>query len=204
MAAHLATHQPIGVVRTVSGNSPQIIGYSEKAGQTFKQGTPVQLTSGVALVWDGTTVAAGILGIACNAGSNLATDGKGAPGPFGPVGPPGAVLYQQNVQNQSAAFNIPHGSPAVDGRQLVEIANDDTIFEAMVDNNTGASYTLAAANIGVAYGLTVDTNGFWYVDLAKTTTSACVVILQANPNDGFIANARVFIQFISAARQLLV
>ena len=203
MAAFLSKHVAMFVVQTISGNSPQILGYSEKASQTFKNGGPVQLASGYLQEWDGTTVAAGILGICPNAGSNLANNGLGAPGAFGSVGAPGAALYQQNVQNQTSAYNIPHGSPMVDGRNLAQIANHDTIFYGQIDNNTGSNYTLLAADIGASFGMTKDTSGYWYIDRAKTGGSAVVTILKADPNQGLIANACVYFQFLASAMQFL-
>ena len=202
MAANLADHVPIRAVKTISGNQPQIVAYKEKAGQTFLGGTPCQLTAGVLLAWDGVTITNGILGVVLNDGANLATDGAGAPGAFGSVGAPGASVTFGKVLNQTSAVNIPHGAPMVDGRNLSQIANNDTIYEAQVDNNTGANFTLLAADIGATFGMTKDATGHWYVDRAKTGASAVAVILAANPNDGLIANARVYFKFLDAVFQL--
>lgn len=200
MAANLADHQMIRVVQTVSGNSPKTLAINEKAGQTFKAGTPVQLTAGVVLEWDGATVANGILGITTQDGSNLATDGKGAPGAFGSVGAPGTSTTFGSVPYQTSAVNIPHGAPMSDGRTVVELADLDTVFEAQVDNSAGGAYATAQAQIGGKYGLTKDASGHWYVDLNK----ANAVIIQAiNPIDGVGVNGgRVFFTFLQSAQQL--
>lgn len=204
MAANLANHIPIVPIGSISGNQPRIEGYSEKATQTFKGGTPVMLSGGFMQAWDGTTVAAGILGVGLNAGSNLGSSGKGAPGAFTGVGAPGTGTTFGSVPFQTSAVNIPHGAPAVDGRNLAAIANADTLFLAQVDNNTGANFTLLQADIGSEFGMTVDANGWWYVDRAKTTvgTNTVVVIVNTWPNSGLVANALVVFKFIETAWQL--
>lgn len=205
MAAHLSTHMPINLARTVSDKSWQILGLAEGITQTFLPGTPVEFSGGYIIAWDGSTVAAGIAGIALNGGSNLASAGLGAPtNAFSGIGAPGATpLFTDKIPNQSAAVSIPHGAKVVDGRNLIAIADANSIFEAQVDNNSGSSFTLAQTNIGVAYGLSKDTNGSWYVDLAKTGGSACLVIVGQNTIDGFIANARVYFKFLAASIQIL-
>jgi len=86
-AANLTTHVPIVQALNKAGTTPFTSAQPEKAGQTFKFGTPVQLaTGGLVQAWDGTTVSAGILGVAESFGQNLATDGAGAPvPPFGQI-----------------------------------------------------------------------------------------------------------------------
>lgn len=185
MASNLANHPPIQVCQTISGNSENTRAYPEAAGQTFLYGTPVQLNgSGNTKNWDGTTVSRGIIGIARQPGSNLGTAGAGSPPSFGSVGAPGATPTYGTVPNQSSAVNIPSGATFVDGNTLVAAAVADTIFEGMVDNNTGSSFTASIANVGVEYGLTIDSSGNWYVDLGKSTvgTNTVVTIVGLNPN----------------------
>lgn len=204
MAANLSTHIPIVPIGTISGNQPRVEGYSEKASQTFKGGTPGQLASGVLQAWDGTTVAAGILGIVLNAGSNLGSDGKGAPGAFTGVGAPGTGTTFGSVPFQTSAVNIPHGAPAVDGRNLVAIANADTLFMAQVDNASGSAFSLVQADIGKEFGLTADANNWWYVDRNKTTVGTNTVCQVVNvwPTSGLVANAIVIIKFVETAWQI--
>ena len=203
-------HSPIICVQNRANTAPLTNGLPEKAGQTFKYGTPVQINAGYVQAWDGATVAAGILGIAESFGLNLATNGAGAPGmPFGPIGSPGAIQTYGFVLNQPSAVNIALGTPISDGRTLYIEANLDNVFEAIFDNaagNVAADYTPTQAMIGTTagqFGLTVDANGFWYVDKNKTGGSAVLQIVGVNPLDGFIVNARVRFKFLVAAVQEL-
>lgn len=208
MAANLTTHTPISFAQSTNQKGPFSSAYPEKAGQTFKGGTPVQ-PSVVGLntfvqAWDGTTFAAAIWGIAYAFGQNLATNGAGAPAQFGPVGPPRATATFGSVPNQSAAVNIAVGTPASDGRTYFMNSDPDTIFEATYDNSTGAvaaDYTPTASQIGSTYGLTRDANGLWYVDGGVTGGSAVVEIVGANPDYGFgFVNGLVRFKIIAAAR----
>src|SRR6266702_4214567 len=89
MASLLANHIPIEVVKTTDDTTELTNTEQEAAGQTFLQGVPVQLNAGNVQVWDGVTIAGGILGISLENAHNLATAGAGAPGGFTPVGFPG-------------------------------------------------------------------------------------------------------------------
>lgn len=204
-APNVATHIPIIPLLTVSGNTPNTVSIPEAASQTFKQGVPVQVNgSGYNKVWDGTTVSAGIIGVSNQFGSNLATAGVGAPGVFGQIGPPGAIQTYGSVPNQSSAVNIALGTPITDGRTLVLSAVGDTIFEAMCDASSGSTFTPTEASLYAFYGLTADTNGYWYIDLAKTTvgTNTVVQVVGFNPIDQLSVNARLRFIFAIAARQV--
>jgi hypothetical protein len=212
MAANLAYHQPIGSVESTNNNTPLTLSIVEQAGQTFKLGVPVQLNAGFVRQWDGTTIAAAIAGFSLIPGSNLATNGAGAPGPFTQIGPPGSIQTYGNVPNQPSASNIAVGAPITDGRTLLESAIGSTIFEATFDNSTGtnaASYTPLLSQIGTQFGLTVDANGQFYVDNGKTTagTNTVVTLVGINPIDmatgtTAIVNARVRFTVLSTARQI--
>lgn len=207
MAANLSTHIPIVPVKTVSGNTPLTQSINEAASQTFKEGVPVQLTTGNVAIWNGTTFNAGLLGVSNQIASNLASAGLGAPAPFGQIGPPGAIQTWGSVPNQPNAVNIAEGTPITDGRTLVLLAQSDTIFEAMYDNSAGsvaADYTPVQSTIGKFLGLTIDANGYAYVDGGKATqgTNTCVEVVGLNPIDGSIVNGRVQFIFSVAARQL--
>ena len=202
-------HTPIQCVMNRSNTTPLTIAQPEQASQTFKYGTPVQVNAGYIRAWDGTTVAAGILGFSESPGQNLASNGKGAPPmPFGPIGPPGAIQTYGFVLNEPSAVNIALGTPVADGRTLLIVGNDDNTFEAMFDNSAGtvaADYTPTQAMINTSagqLGLTIDANGFWYVDANKTGAYAVVQITGVNPLDGFIVNARVRFQVLPAAMQV--
>lgn len=211
MAAVLSDHQPIRVVQTVSGNTAQTDAKREKAGQTFLEGVPVMLNAGVIQEWDANVVepatsTAGIAGIARQPGSNLGSDGKGAPGPFTGVGAPAASPTFGSVLNQANAVNFTPGAPFVDGRTVFELANQDTIFEATFDSANGntANATTAETDVGKHFGLTKDTTGHWYVDRQKVTqgTNTVLVIEKLNPLDGPLQNGRVWFKFESGIQQL--
>lgn len=213
MAANLSYHQPIGTVETTSQLTPFTQGLLEKSGQTFKYGVPVQLNSGFVQQWDGSTIAAAIVGFSLTTGLNLASNGKGAPGSFEQIGPPGSIQTYGNVPNQPSAVNIAVGAPISDGRTLLESAIGANIFEATYDNSTGsvaADYTPTQAMIGTQFGLTIDSNGQFYVDGGKVTagTNTVVQMVGINPIDQtatggvYIVNARVRFQVLSTARQL--
>lgn len=209
MAANLTNHQAIKPVQSVSGNDFNKQSIGEKASQTFLDGVPVMVeaASGYIKEWDGTTLSAGIAGISSTYGSNLASNAKGAPGVFGSVGAPGTTSTFGSVPNQSSAVNIAHGAPFSDGRQLLYVANDDTIFEAQVDNGAAGAYATALTQVGAQFGMTKDATGHWYVDLNKTTvgTNTCVVIVALNPNDGAGVNGgRVWFKFVDTACQLSI
>jgi hypothetical protein len=217
MAANLTTHQPIGTVETTSGLTPYTESIAEKAGQTFVAGTPVQLNAGYVQAWDGTTLTNAILGFSLIPASNLGSNGKGAPGAFSQIGPPGAIQTYGSVPNQASAFNIAVGAPITDGRTLFEASIGLNIFEATYDNSAGAvaaDYTPLQSQIGTQFGLTKDANGTWYVDGGKVTagTNTVVVMVGINPIDQvaagtpntYIVNARVRFQVLAAARQVVL
>lgn len=208
MAANLTSHGPISFAQSVSQKGPFSIGWPEKAGQTFKSGVPIQpSTTGSSIFaqeWDGTTFAAGIWGFSYAFGSNLPTNGAGAPVQFGPVGPPRSTQTFGSVQNQPAAVNIAIGSPASDGRTLFMQAQPDVIFQAVYDNSTGAvaaDYTPTSSQVGTAYGLTRDASGYWYVDGGVTGADAVVEIVGQDPDYGFgFINGIVRFKVIASAQ----
>jgi hypothetical protein len=199
MAANLTVHSPVIPVQTTSGNTPQTNGIPEKASQTFPSGAPVQLTTGYVAIWNGTTYANGILGFSNIPASNLATNGAGAPGVFGQIGGNQAIQTYGSVPNQPNAVNIALGTPITDGRTLVLLANSDTIFEIQVDASSGGTYALTQANVGTQYGITIDTGGTCYLDIAKTTvgTNTCAQVVGLNPIDGLLANGHARIVIVA-------
>jgi hypothetical protein len=173
-------------IGSVSGNQPRVSRIIENAGQTFKAGTVVQLdeATGSVEVWDGVTYPDGILGIVQEAGSNLATAGTPKTLTFG------------SVPNQSAAVNIPRGAPLNDGMVGVELAVEDSVFFGEVGPAQAASRVQAI--VGDSFGLTLDADGYWYVDLTKTTPDIGVRITKLDENDP----RGVQFVFLAAAAQL--
>lgn len=206
---NLATHIPIFPVQTISGNTFKTGSIIEKLSQTFNIGVPVEIDAGTGGVieWDGATITKVILGISGVFGSNLSSTGAGAPGAFGSVGFPGTNSTFGKVPFQSNAVNIAMGAPMTDGRTLFFEANQDTIFEAQVDNSAGnvaADWTPVNTDVGKEFGLTKDAaGGQWYVDRGKTTsgTNTVVVVVGLEPNDGAIPNGRVRFKFLVAATE---
>jgi hypothetical protein len=160
----------------------------EEAGQTFLYGMPVQVnaTDGGVQLWDGTTLAAGIAGIAAQNAQNLGTTGAGAPVGFSPVLGPGSSIgnYAAN-SNQPLAVITPPMVPMTDGFNYFFTAAPVTVFRAKI--GTSATVTpIATTNqqVGLSYGLTKDTgNNFWYVDSNKTGANAAVRIIALDPLD---------------------
>jgi hypothetical protein len=199
MAANLSVHTPVIPIITTSGNTPQTQGIPEKASQTFPSGAPVQLTAGYVAIWNGTTYTNGILGFSNIPASNLATNGAGAPGAFGQITGVQAIATYGSVPNMPNAVNIALGTPMTDGRTLVLLANSDTIFEIQVDASTGSTYALTQAAVGTQYGITIDTGGTCYLDIAKTTvgTNTCAQVVKLSPIDGTLVNGHVQIVIVA-------
>jgi hypothetical protein len=204
-AANLTTHLPILQVLEKAGTTPFTSSQPEAAGQTFLSGTPVQLNgSGFVQAWDGTTVAAGILGVAESFGANLGSAGLGAPvAPFGGVTGNIAIQTWGSVVNQPQGVNIALGTPVTDGRTLYMEPNQDNIFQALYDNSTGivtANWTTTQATVGAVLGMTKDANGYWYVDGGKTGGSAVVQVVGLPMGPGL--NSLVNFVFLTAAIQV--
>ena len=206
MASLLANHIPMEVVKVTDNDTELTNTEQEAAGQTFLQGVPVQLNAGNVQVWDGVTIAAGILGVSLENAHNLATAGAGAPTAFTSTGFPGTGVTFGVVPNQPAAVNIPEGAPFSLGMVTYAEAVVNTIFRGQTDNSTGAATTPTKANIGTQYGISFDANNHAYIDFAKNTpgVNTVVVIYDLDPIDGSMANARILFKFIKAAMQLSV
>jgi len=197
---------PIQPVSTLSGNQYRAARIIEEALQTFLYGTPVMLKAadGGIQAWDGTAGAGHLIaGVSYEAASNLATTGKGAPVPQSPVTGLGSAITFGSVPNEASAVNIPHGAPLNDGRVGLFLPVADTIFSAIL-GNAGAPATPTAANVGIQYGLTIDTAGkYWYVDISKTGAAAVVLITALDLRDVPAAGTRVQFQFIAADASLI-
>ena len=204
-AANLTTHLPILQVLEKAGTTPYTSSQPEAAGQTFLSGTPVQLNgAGFVQAWDGTTVAAGILGVSESFGANLGSAGLGAPvAPFGGVTGNIAIQTWGSVVNQPLGVNIALGTPVTDGRTLYMEPNQDNIFQALYDNSTGtvtANWTTTQATVGAILGMTKDANGYWYVDGGKTGAASCVQVVGLPMGPGL--NSLVNFVFLTAAVQV--
>lgn len=201
---------PIQPVKDTSSNgflSQRII---EELTQTFQAGTPVCITAadGGIAVWGGSTGVAftyttanrqgGICGISYEAASNLASTGSGAPTPMSPFTGVGAVLgTAANVPNQPSAKTIFHGAPLNDGRVGLILPSPNIIFSATF-GNAGNTATPLVTDVGLSYGLTIDTaSKYWYVDKSKATpgTNTVLIVVGLDPRDVPGAGTRVLFQF---------
>lgn len=146
----------IRAVRSLTGDQPPVRRIYEAITQSFKAGAPVYVdgTGGIA-VWPGVVVAAQILGFAMEAGSSLTT-----------IKVP-KTTTEGSVDNQPLAQNIPRGAKLNDAKVGVELGVASTVFFGQVKSDQ----TPLITDVGVSYGLTVDTDGHWYVDKTKTLTS---------------------------------
>jgi hypothetical protein len=188
----LTTHLPIIPVKTISGNQEFFLyNAMEASGMTFVQGTPVQkaTSGGKSGYWINSTPSNGstqviIGGISYLAGNNFATNGAGVSPPFGSIGFPGGPTYG-SVQNQSAAVNVLHGAPFLNGLITGGQANLDTIWEIQVDASSGGTYNATNTLVGSTIGLNIDSSGFWYADLANINNSsyADANVVGLNPLD---------------------
>lgn len=194
---------PIQVVQTISGNQWNANRYTEEASQTFQVGTPVEIDSGDGgwQAWAGTAATDSgtfISGISYEAAHNYAALGV-APLPYQPVVTVGSTITFGSVQNQASAVNIPMGAPFTDGRIGVFLPTVDTVFSATFGDN-GTAATPLITDIGLSYGLTIDSNSkFWYVDKNKTSTDAVVQIVALDPRYTPAAGTNVLFKFIPAA-----
>lgn len=191
---------PIDCVEVMTGGPPIISRVIEESGQTFVNGTPVQVASdGGIKAWDGTTTTAGICGIATEDSHNIATTGAGWNGGLAPYTGIGAQQTFSYVPNQPNAVNIVRGAVMLDGRVGFYSPTGEFIFRAVFGNN-GALATPANTDVGVNYGLTIDSNSkYWYVDKSKTSTNAVLTIVSLDPVDGSILGARVLFKFLPAS-----
>lgn len=174
---------PMGSVRTISGNQPEIARVAEEIAQVFLLGTPVMVAAdGGIQAWDGETVVNGIAGISKVAASNL--NGTGV----------AKLLTFGSVPNEALAVNIARGAPFNDGRVDFETSVADTVFYGQV----GPAQATLATDVSKQYGMTQDADGHWYVDKNKSGNQAVVQIVELDYND----TARgVHFKFLASAYQ---
>jgi hypothetical protein len=191
-----------GAVSFAVGTAP------EEAGQNgIPSGTPCQIASdGGVQAWDGSTVAAGIAGIFTEQTNNLVSTGYGQPVGFSPVIGPGSYIgsYAANA-NQPLANITPPGVPFSDGTLNFFLPVPGTVFGAVIGTSAGtpAPIATAASQVGKTYGLTKDTNGYWYVDTNKTGGSAVLTVVAIDPREAVgTVGGVVWFTFLPAAAQL--
>jgi hypothetical protein len=162
---------------TVSGNQMRMRRLPEDAGQTFLQGTPVELGAG-GYVRAMAPTATKLLGIAKEFGVSLTTSGAplGLPANTANMIPPlggGPTFGVVQFQPLAKTFTRPVFN---DGRTGVVLAIPDTVFYGQVGPSAPAP---TVALIGQQAGLVKDTDGQWYVDTAATQKLLVITGLDA-------------------------
>jgi len=174
----------------------------EEAGQTFNAWTPVCLAAdGGVQVWGGTAAPGlgAIIGVASENASNLASTGSGAPQGFTPVLGPGSVIgnYKANPANQPGAVVTPSLVPINDGLINVVLAAPGTVFVGKCGTSGQTAIATTNQMVSTLAGLTLDTNGYWYVDTSKTNT---IQIVALDPRDAVgTVGGRLWFTFQNAA-----
>ena len=170
----------------------------EQSGQTFLQGTPVQV-SGTGFIQACATITSAataiIAGMSTVAGANLTTSGTAQ-----------TQNLTNKVPNQPNAVITPIGAPPNDGTTQFLQCPDVQSYIGTLSNGSSGTHTLAQTDLGAIYGLTKDTgNSFWYLDANITTTAggACVEVIGFVDPIGTV-NGRVEFKVTKAAQQLLV
>jgi hypothetical protein len=185
-------------IQTVSGQQPRMRRLPEEALQTFLPGTPLQIAAGDGgmKAWDGVTVAAGIAGFSKEFGNNLTVLGVNPTA----ASNPNPQLGQAVVPNEPLALSITRPFFR-DGRTGFEVAVADTVFLGQV----GPLQTAVAADVGKQYGMTLDSDGHWYVDRTKGSGGGQVVveIVRLDPNDQSATPRGVYFIVLPAAAQLV-
>lgn len=173
---------PMRAIRTISGNQPLIRRLPQHALESFLAGTPVMAQTGLIVVaWNGTSYQTGvILGIAqYDANPSITVDGTPAQQSFG------------SVPNEASAVNLSRPFFDQDGNVSIELGVPDSVFYGQV----GPTHVNTDATLGVAYGMTKDSDNHWYVDTTKTTSSAVCTVIKRDPND----NRGVHFTFLAAS-----
>lgn len=181
MAGTNANAIPIIPYKLLNVNAVQapMMRIAEVSGNTQKQGCACVVSSGYvnerSAIDDGTKQ---IAGFTSEAAHDLSSSGV-----------PETLTYG-SVQNQPAAVNIPMGAPLSDGMLGFYPANAQVLFEGVVDD----AATLAQSNVGVVYGLTKGSNGFWFVDTTITVVNsgACVKVEELIDPIGTLAGKVAF------------
>ena len=175
----------------------------EEAGQTFNAWTPVSLAAdGGVQVWGASIVLPGlgaVIGVAQENASNLGTTGSGAPQGFTPVLGPGSVVgnYKANPANQPAAVVTPSLVPINDGLINVVLAAPGTVFVGKAGTSGQTAIATTNQMVSTVAGLTLDTNGYWYVDTSK---SNLVQIVALDPRDAVgTVGGRLWFTFLASA-----
>ena len=179
-------------IQTISGNQARIKRVIEEAGQTFLPGTPVQVAAGDGGLQAWVQGATKIAGFSKEAGNNLAALGVLPTAAVNPTPQPsaGSVPFETSAKSITRPFFL-------DGRQGVEIANNDTVWAGQV----GPSQTALATDVGVTYNLTKDSDNHWYVDKTNSTNLVALIV-KLDPADQSATPRGVYFVITDAFQQI--
>lgn len=108
--------------------------------------------------------------------------------------------------NQPLAVITPSLVPINDGGVSFAVAFPGTEFVAAIGSSAATSNTAVATTnqqVGKAYGLTKDANGYWYVDTNITGGSVVLRVTQLDPRDAVgTVGGRVWFTIIPTAFQV--
>lgn len=189
---------PYRIRNNATGNAPGDR-IAEKSGQTFLQGTPVQidvaggtgfLIACPAMVSVATAI---IAGFSQEPAHNLTVSGVAQ-----------TLTTGYKPPNQPSASVIPIGAPPVDGTCGLNVADPTIQFVGVMgDSADNTLAVLAQVQEGAIFGLFKDPgNSFWYVDHNVTSAAggACVEVVQLIDPIGTL-NGRVAFVVTKAAQQ---
>lgn len=161
--------------RPAPGTSPRVIVRTVTAGQTFKKGAVLILTSNL-IVESGATPTTGIVGVALQAAF---------------TNPGNQLPYTSSLAS---------GSPIGGRPNDISIAINDKVqmFSGRMVNGATDPVTPALTDIGASYGVIKDANGIWAVDQSNTT-QLCVKIVDIEPLGGTNVVPIVYFVFINVS-----
>lgn len=145
---------PIRPAFADTSGTPNVLHYTLAASQTQKIGAPMKLTSGTA--------------IEASSAADAAT---------------GLIGFASATNNSAFGFDAGDSPTTVTGRENtipVHTANRGSTFYAQISTGTSAIVAPATTDIGVAYGLVKQSDGYWTVNRSDTT-NVTVVITEIDP-----------------------
>lgn len=178
---------PIQLAYTAPGAAQTLYEAAEGATQTFKQGTIVKLSSGMAVAgdtndpWGSADV---VLGVSAEDAHNLTTANTAQELSIGtPIG-------------QSSASIVPLGAPIKNGKVLLYKADGLNVFR--ISLKSGQTFAQSLVVAGSYYTLKYDsTTTFWYLDSTDTTGNNAVAEIVGGDS---LDTSKVLFRFKAAQR----
>lgn len=149
---------PIRPAYAESSGTPSIQHRTIGAAQTFKIGAPLKSSAGLAV--EATSAA--------DAAANL-------------------IGFSNTIPESTFGFGAADSPATVTGREntvAVIVGNRSTVFYGQISTGTSALVAPAVSDIGVAYGLVKQADGYWTVNRSDTTNLAVTVTAIDTSVDG--------------------